>query len=74
MFVDGCGGWSSDGCRAVNGDNFTDPEIYCECNHLTNFAMLLVSCIHKYKFFACVPCVLMWLCVDARVHISILLV
>lgn len=34
---DGYGGWSEEGCELIreNGD-----EVVCECNHLTNFAIL----------------------------------
>ena len=38
---DGLGDWSSNGCRLVR-DNATEDSVTCECNHLTNFALLLV--------------------------------
>ena len=37
----GLGGWSPEGCEIVV--NQTDPsEVMCSCNHLTNFAVLVV--------------------------------
>ena len=33
-------GWSSEGCR-VTGSN--DTGTLCECNHMTNFAILMSS-------------------------------
>ncbi len=36
----GYGGWSGRGCVLVNE---TENEVMCECDHLTNFAILLVS-------------------------------
>ena len=32
------GGWSTDGCLLASSDNDT---VRCECNHLTNFAVLV---------------------------------
>ena len=32
------GGWSTDGCRLASRDNST---VTCECDHLTNFAVLM---------------------------------
>ncbi len=32
------GGWSTDGCRLASRKNGT---VTCECNHLTNFAVLM---------------------------------
>ena len=38
--VDYYGNWSSYGCKVLNED--TD-SVTCGCNHLTTFALLLVS-------------------------------
>ena len=34
------GGWDTDGCNLTREDD----RIICKCNHLTNFAVLIVSC------------------------------
>ncbi len=39
---DGRGGWSNEGCYQ-DFNNTDDNNIVCKCNHLTNFAMLMVS-------------------------------
>ncbi|XP_019850052.1 PREDICTED: hemicentin-1-like isoform X1 [Amphimedon queenslandica] len=36
---DGYGDWSSDGCNTSSGS--TDSQVTCNCDHLTNFAILL---------------------------------
>ena len=41
LSIDGYGDWSSKGCHNVNITN-NKTEVFCECNHLTNFAILLV--------------------------------
>lgn len=38
--VGGKGGWNSSGCFFLNK---TDNELKCSCNHLTSFAVLMVS-------------------------------
>ena len=43
---DGRGGWSNDGCYQ-SLDNSDDNNIVCKCNHLTNFAMLMVSAVYN---------------------------
>jgi len=40
--VAGRGNWSAEGCGMRRMDNITGL-ITCECNHLTNFAILMVS-------------------------------
>ena len=40
IIADAFGSWSTDGCAVVNE---TEEDVVCECNHLTNFAILLVS-------------------------------
>lgn len=40
--TDGYGGWSEAGCYRVDTPD-TDDEVVCRCNHLSNFAVLLVS-------------------------------
>ena len=42
VFADGYGDWSMEGCERVDV-NDTDDEVMCRCNHLSNFAVLLVS-------------------------------
>ncbi|XP_071962407.1 uncharacterized protein [Antedon mediterranea] len=37
----GTGGWSSEGCTFVNGSTDGSDRQYCECTHLTNFAILM---------------------------------
>ena len=37
----GFGGWSTEGCELVNDD--VSGTAFCECNHLTSFALLMVS-------------------------------
>ena len=38
---DGRGNWTSEGCETESAD---DPGVItCRCNHLTNFACLVVS-------------------------------
>ena len=40
---EGFGNWSSTGCR-LNTE--VDDKAFCECDHLTSFALLMV-CIHE---------------------------
>ena len=44
MYIDGYGDWSSDGCYVTTSNS---TVVICECNHLTSFAILLVSIIKK---------------------------
>ncbi|XP_077977676.1 adhesion G-protein coupled receptor G6-like [Glandiceps talaboti] len=37
----GKGGWSGDGCRISDSNTETDNVTICECDHLTNFALLM---------------------------------
>lgn len=37
-------GWSEEGCELVKAEN---SSVTCECNHLTNFAILMVSQGHN---------------------------
>ncbi|XP_033101222.1 adhesion G-protein coupled receptor G2-like [Anneissia japonica] len=37
----GIGGWSPEGCTFVNGSADGSDRQYCECNHLTSFAILM---------------------------------
>ena len=39
---DGQGDWSTDGCNMTEYNQTTDV-VGCECNHLTNFACLVVK-------------------------------
>lgn len=36
----GAGDWSEEGCKYAGA---TDDSVACECDHLTNFAVLMVS-------------------------------
>jgi hypothetical protein len=38
-YYDSTGDWTTVGCQLAS----TDPQIICECYHLTNFAILVVS-------------------------------
>ena len=35
--------WSSKGCRYVGFEDNTERRLVCECDHLTNFAIIVVS-------------------------------
>ena len=50
--ADGFGDWSSRGCALVNE---TEEGVVCECDHLINFAILLVSYStwYQYYFYIC---------------------
>ncbi|XP_033119952.1 CD97 antigen-like [Anneissia japonica] len=41
FILDGVGGWSTEGCTFVNGSEDGSDRQYCECTHLTNFAILM---------------------------------
>ena len=41
----GNGNWSTDGCNTSVNINDSLSSITCHCDHLTNFACLVVSCI-----------------------------
>ena len=45
LSIPGMGNWKPDGCdtKQVNGSKNTSIQIQCRCNHLTNFAVLVVS-------------------------------
>ena len=54
----GYGDWSSDGC---NTSSDSDPQVTCHCNHLTNFAILLVRSTYtllKFNTKMCRMCLL----------------
>ena len=40
--IDGYGDWSDIGCNTTSNGT----AVFCECNHLTNFAILLVNIIN----------------------------
>ena len=42
LYSDGIGNWSIDGCTTVVDSNDLS-SVTCSCDHLTNFAMLVVS-------------------------------
>ena len=46
--ADGYGDWSVAGCYQIDV-NDTDDEIICHCNHLSNFAVLLVSSVALFS-------------------------
>ena len=41
---DGIGDWAEDGCELESADA---EGITCHCNHLTNFAVLVVNILNK---------------------------
>ena len=44
VIAEGRGNWSESGCSLVEEESNTAVGKYvCECNHLTNFAVLVVS-------------------------------
>ena len=47
--VDGAGNWSTEGCRTITNDS-KPYQVVCECNHLTNFGSLVVSCYIVHYF------------------------
>ena len=40
LFIPTSGGWSTEGCSL---QGIVNDTIICECNHMTNFAALVVS-------------------------------
>ena len=46
--VGGNGNWSSYGCSLVSFNSSTNV-VKCECNHLTNFACLVVRVFYKFQ-------------------------
>ena len=46
MHADGFGAWDSHNCRVLNE---TAEEVECGCDHLTHFAILLVSIYYLQK-------------------------
>ena len=44
FLLDGFGNWSDRGCWVVNE---TEEDVTCACDHLTNFAILLVSLTNR---------------------------
>ena len=44
MHVDGFGAWDSHNCRVLNE---TADKVECGCDHLTHFAILLVSTMYR---------------------------
>ena len=44
LFIGGYGDWSSDGCNTSSDSGL---QVICNCDHLTNFAILLVN-MHTY--------------------------
>ena len=45
VYIGGNGNWSTDGCNTSVFINDSLSSITCHCDHLTNFACLVVSCI-----------------------------
>ena len=50
LLLDGTGNWSTDGCTTEEANDLN--SIICYCNHLTNFALLVV--INKKLYLICV--------------------
>ena len=45
----GGGGWTDAGCKKVDNIDMEDENmITCECNHLTNIAVLVVRCLNLF--------------------------
>ena len=44
MYIDGYGDWSNAGCYVTTSNSM---DVICECNHLTSFAILLVSITNR---------------------------
>ena len=45
--VDGLGFWSENGCEVLRE---TSEFLYCQCDHLTSFAVIQVSCIYNILY------------------------
>ena len=45
--VDGLGFWSENGCEVLRE---TSEFLYCQCDHLTSFAVIQVSCIYIVSY------------------------
>ncbi|XP_033116035.1 adhesion G-protein coupled receptor G4-like [Anneissia japonica] len=45
----GVGDWAEDGCELVNV--LDDGSVECHCNHLTNFAVLMVCLFYKINYY-----------------------
>ena len=56
------GGWSTKGCRR---SRYVDETVTCECDHLTNFAVLLdtsgISSVSKHGLQSAVKSLPFWL-------------
>ena len=48
LSLEGFGDWSSRGCRVAME---TEEMVACECDHLTNFAILMVSCWSNFNVY-----------------------
>ena len=46
LCISGGGDWTTDGCKIINSESVDDTNtVKCNCTHLTNFAVLVVSLI-----------------------------
>lgn len=43
LYTDGMGNWTTEGCVASGGGPDSAGIVTCSCNHLTNFAVQVVS-------------------------------
>ena len=43
MYTGGQGNWSTEGCVTTGGGPDSTGSVTCSCNHLTNFAVQVVS-------------------------------
>ena len=43
------GGWSTEGCKLLQEE---EQMAVCTCNHLTSFALLVVSAL-RYQYYTC---------------------
>ena len=48
--------WSQDGCVLVSGFTSSDDEesVRCACDHLTNFAVIMVSEKQLGNYYTCI--------------------
>ena len=43
VYIGGNGNWSTDGCTTIVNSTANLSSVICQCDHLTNFASLVVS-------------------------------
>ena len=61
------GNWTTEGCKLNTGkSNIISGQFVCECTHLTNFAVMVVSLTITFFFFSVL------IVVNTSIHVSIL--